>query len=312
MFLSEKVFRLKNIFVIAMKTVSSRASSPFVQNVLRLFDASLRGALSASSSHLYVHLLALQNRRGWCEWLCVSDRVLAVSCGMTARTVGRCRDELVGAGLVRCRQEGAGNRRQWLYRLAAWRDDAVCAAACDELALLNDSGDTFLNEKDIRKREEREERVSLDEMLRLMRGNEVWRRSFCESNGLSEAELDGLLVLFARKLGNSGVVEKEVSDAYCHFGHWYNRQALQQMRQETERLARASELSAQRDEQLRQEELEKARREEESRQAWLRVKAEMQQQAAAGDPHALRVMEQFRDVIESDAGLPAARKEGGV
>lgn len=145
-----------------------------------------------------------------------------------------------------------------------------------------------------------------------MRGNEVWRRSFCESNGLSEAELDGLLVLFARKLGNSGVVEKEVSDAYCHFGHWYNRQALQQMRQETERLARASELSAQRDEQLRQEELEKARREEESRQSWLRVKAEMQQQAAAGDPHALRVMEQFRDVIESDAGLPAARKEGGV
>ena len=157
MFLSEKVFRLKNIFVIAMKTVSSRASSPFVQNVLRLFDASLRGSLSASSSHLYVHLLALQNRRGWCEWLCVSDRVLAVSCGMTARTVGRCRDE-----------------------------------------------------------------------------------------------------------------------------------------------------------QLRQEELEKARREEESRQAWLRVKAEMQQQAAAGDPHALRVMEQFRDVIESDAGLPAVRKEGGV
>ena len=211
--------------------------------------------------------------------------------------------------MVRCRQEGAGNRRQWLYRLAAWRDDAVCAAACDELALLNDSGDTFLNEKDIRKREEREERVSLDEMLRLMRGNEVWRRSFCESNGLSEAELDGLLVLFARKLGNSGVVEKEVSDAYCHFGHWYNRQALQQMRQETERLARASELSAQRDEQLRQEELERARREEESRQAWLRVKAEMQQQAAAkidrkikmyadcpihfeGDDHLLRYIEE--------------------
>ena len=96
-------------------------NSPFVTNVLALLNASAQAALTPTATHLYTALLAMQNRRGWTELLSMSDRMMAVATGLTARAVARGRAELQAASLIACRQTGTGSQSRWEYRLSAWR-----------------------------------------------------------------------------------------------------------------------------------------------------------------------------------------------
>ena len=77
----------------------------------------------------------------------------------------------------------------------------------------------------------------------------------------------------------------------------------EQQQQEAER-RRLDMLAEERQQQL----LRKEQMEQESVQTWLRIRDEMIQKAAAGDPHAIRVMEQFKDIID-DTPTPKAPHE---
>ena len=120
-------------------------NSPFVTNVLALLNASAQAALTPTATHLYTALLAMQNRRGWTELLSMSDRMMAVATGLTARAVARGRAELQAASLIACRQTGTGSQSRWEYRLSAWRTPD---AQSDAAAMTCSSEDTSFKEKE--------------------------------------------------------------------------------------------------------------------------------------------------------------------
>lgn len=276
-------------------------NSPFVTNVLALLNASAQAALTPTATHLYTALLAMQNRRGWTELLSMSDRMMAVATGLTARAVARGRTELQAASLIACRQTGTGSQSRWEYRLSAWRTPD---AQSDAAALTNSSEDTSFKEKEKeentqeKKKEEEDSRtLSLEELHGHMKANVHWRTHFSTGNGISEAELDEHIRLFLRMLSNTGVRAKTVADAYSHFGHWYNRRLAQHMQEKQKQQEAEKRRLDQLAEERRMKQLEKERKEQESWQTWLRIREEIIQRAAAGDPHAVRVMEQYKDVI---------------
>ena len=283
-------------------------NSPFVTNVLALLNASAQVALTPAATHLYTALLAMQNRRGWTEWLSMSDRQMAACTGMTARAVARSRVELEAASLIVCRQTGTGSQSRWEYRLGAWR---APDARSDAAVVQNSSADTSFKgkeETEDREKEEEERTLSLEELHLHMKANGQWRGSFSSGNGMSEATLDEHIRLFLRMLANTGVRGKTVTDAYNHFGHWYNRRLMMRLQLEQQQQEAERRRLEQLEEERRQQLLRKEQMEQESVQTWLRLRDEMIQKAAAGDPHAIRVMEQFKDIID-DTPTPKAPHE---
>lgn len=190
-------------------------------------------------------------------------------------------------------------------------DDANRSADSNRDSIRNDVRDSraLKNEDKAKKREEwredGEERkdgksfsdvIPIEDIKAWILSQRMWVGTFIANHGMTEAELATWIEKFVMNLQGRGTMTKAASDVIKHFNNWFCMRKDTMDVEEQQRLMRKQRERERADEIRRIEREDKERQRREQEEIARRCLAELRMAAANGDPHAIKVMEKYKDV----------------